>query len=84
MFCNRPMSGPIRGPTYRPLLTLRDLPQLTLGGIDVLNGTTFEGGSHTRNLEQRGMAAVEEFLTAVETRLPERTSGSAVTPPQAP
>jgi fermentation-respiration switch protein FrsA (DUF1100 family) len=43
-----------------------------------------EGGSHTRNLEQGGMAAVEEFLTAVEIRLPERTSGSAVTPPQAP
>jgi uncharacterized protein len=43
-----------------------------------------EGGSHTRNLEQGGMAAVEEFLTAVEIRLPERTSGSAVTLPQAP
>jgi uncharacterized protein len=43
-----------------------------------------EGGSHTRNLEQGGMAAVEEFLTAVEIRLPGRTSGSAVTLPQAP
>jgi uncharacterized protein len=47
-----------------------------------------EGGSHTRNLEQGGMAAVEEFLTAVEIRLPERTSGRtsgrAVTPPQVP
>ncbi len=43
-----------------------------------------EGGSHTRNLEHGGIAAVEEFLTAVEIRLPERTSGRAVTPPQAP
>jgi uncharacterized protein len=43
-----------------------------------------EGGSHTRNLEQGGMAAVEEFLTAVEIRLPERNSGRAVTLPQAP
>jgi fermentation-respiration switch protein FrsA (DUF1100 family) len=43
-----------------------------------------EGGSHTRNLEQGGMAAVEEFLKAVEARLPERSTGSAVTPPQTP
>jgi pimeloyl-ACP methyl ester carboxylesterase len=43
-----------------------------------------EGGSHTRNLEQGGMAAVEEFLAAIETRRPERASGSAVTPPQVP
>jgi fermentation-respiration switch protein FrsA (DUF1100 family) len=43
-----------------------------------------EGGSHTRNLEQGGMAAVEDFLAAVEAHLPERSSGSAVTPAQAP
>nr|WP_256439464.1 alpha/beta hydrolase [Microvirga sp. HBU67558] len=43
-----------------------------------------EGGSHTRNLEQGGMAAVEEFLTAVEDHLPERSSDSAVTSPQQP
>ena len=43
-----------------------------------------EGGSHTRNLEQGGMAAVEDFLAAVEARLPDRSSGSAVTLPQAP
>jgi fermentation-respiration switch protein FrsA (DUF1100 family) len=43
-----------------------------------------EGGSHSRNLEQGGMAAVEDFLTTVEARLAERSSGSAVTPSQAP
>jgi uncharacterized protein len=40
-----------------------------------------EGGSHSRNLEQGGMAAVEDFLAAVEARRPGRSSGSAVTPP---
>ena len=40
-----------------------------------------EGGSHSRNLEQGGMAAVEDFLAAVETRLPDRSFGSAVMPP---
>jgi fermentation-respiration switch protein FrsA (DUF1100 family) len=42
-----------------------------------------EGGSHSRNLEQGGVA-VEDFLSAVEARRPDRSSGSAVTPPQAP
>jgi fermentation-respiration switch protein FrsA (DUF1100 family) len=43
-----------------------------------------EGGSHSRNLEQGGMAAVEDFLAAIEERLSDRSSGSAATPPQAP
>ena len=43
-----------------------------------------EGGSHSRNLEQGGMAAVEDFLAAIEDRQPDRFSGSAITPPQAP
>jgi fermentation-respiration switch protein FrsA (DUF1100 family) len=43
-----------------------------------------EGGGHSRNLEQGGMAALEDFLAAVETRRPERSSGGAITPPQAP
>ncbi|WP_262271770.1 alpha/beta hydrolase [Microvirga yunnanensis] len=43
-----------------------------------------EGGSHSRNLEQGGMAAVEDFLAAVEAHLPERSSGNAVTPQQTP
>jgi fermentation-respiration switch protein FrsA (DUF1100 family) len=43
-----------------------------------------EGGSHSRNLEQGGVAAVEDFLATVEARRPVRSSGSAVTPPQAP
>jgi fermentation-respiration switch protein FrsA (DUF1100 family) len=43
-----------------------------------------EGGSHSRNLEQGGVAAVEDFLAAVEARRPDRSSGSAVTPPRAP
>jgi fermentation-respiration switch protein FrsA (DUF1100 family) len=43
-----------------------------------------EGGSHTRNLEQGGLQAVEEFLAAVEAQLPDRASGSAVTPSQTP
>ncbi len=42
-----------------------------------------EGGSHTRNLEQGGITAVDDFLTAVEARLPAPSSGSAVTPPPA-
>jgi pimeloyl-ACP methyl ester carboxylesterase len=43
-----------------------------------------ESGSHSRNLEQGGMAAVEDFLAAIEDRQPDRFSGSAITPPQAP
>jgi pimeloyl-ACP methyl ester carboxylesterase len=43
-----------------------------------------EGGSHSRNLEQGGMAAVEDFLAAIEDRQPDRFSGSSITPPQAP
>lgn len=43
-----------------------------------------EGGSHSRNLEQGGMAAVEDFLAAIEDRQPDRFSGSAITPPRAP
>jgi fermentation-respiration switch protein FrsA (DUF1100 family) len=43
-----------------------------------------EGGSHSRNLEQGGMAAVEDFLAPIEDRQPDRFSGSAITPPQAP
>jgi fermentation-respiration switch protein FrsA (DUF1100 family) len=42
------------------------------------------GGNHSRNLEQGGMAAVEEFLAAVEARVPERSSGSVGTQPQTP
>ncbi len=43
-----------------------------------------EGRSHSKNLEQGGMTAVEDFLAAVEARLPDRSSGSAAMPPQAP
>jgi uncharacterized protein len=43
-----------------------------------------ESGSHSRNLEQGGMAAVEDFLAAIEDRQPDRFSGSTITPPQAP
>jgi hypothetical protein len=43
-----------------------------------------ESGSHSRNLEQGGMAAVEDFLAAIEDRQPDRFFGSAITPPQAP
>jgi fermentation-respiration switch protein FrsA (DUF1100 family) len=43
-----------------------------------------EGGSHSRNLEQGGVAAVDEFLADVEARRLDRSSGSAVTPPRAP
>jgi uncharacterized protein len=43
-----------------------------------------EGGSHSRNLEQGGSAAVEHFLAALEARLPARTSDSAVPPPPVP
>jgi fermentation-respiration switch protein FrsA (DUF1100 family) len=43
-----------------------------------------EGGSHTRNLEQGGLQAVDDFLTAVEARLPDHPTSSAVTPSQAP
>ena len=39
-----------------------------------------EGGSHTRNLEDGGLAAVEDFLALVEVRQPDRFSGSAGTP----
>ncbi|EIM30023.1 alpha/beta hydrolase [Microvirga lotononidis] len=42
------------------------------------------GGTHSRNLEQGGMAAVEDFLAAVEAQLPDRASGRAATPTQAP
>jgi fermentation-respiration switch protein FrsA (DUF1100 family) len=38
-----------------------------------------EGGGHTRNLEQGGMAAVDDFLAAVETRLPDDATDSAGT-----
>lgn len=40
-----------------------------------------EGGSHSRNLEQGGKATVEDFLAAVETQRPGRSSGRVVTPP---
>ena len=43
-----------------------------------------EGGNHARNLEQGGMAAVEEFLAAIESRSPDRASTGAVTPARAP
>ena len=43
-----------------------------------------KGGSHSRNLEQGGMAAVEDFLTAVEARGLDRSSGSTVTPLSTP
>ena len=43
-----------------------------------------EGGSHSKSLEQGGMTAVEDFLAAIEARLPDRSSGSAAMPPQAP
>jgi hypothetical protein len=39
-----------------------------------------EGGSHTRNLEEGGMQAVDEFLAGVEARMPDRS----VAPPQRP
>ena len=43
-----------------------------------------EGGNHTRNLENGGMQAVEDFLAAVEARRQDRSPESAVVPPQAP
>ncbi len=43
-----------------------------------------EGGSHSKNLEQGGLTAVEDFLAAIEAGLPDRSSGSAAMPPQAP
>ncbi|ANY79676.1 hypothetical protein BB934_16770 [Microvirga ossetica] len=43
-----------------------------------------EGGNHARNLEQGRMAAVEEFLAAIESRSPDRASTGAVTPARAP
>ena len=43
-----------------------------------------EGGNHARNLEQGGMAAVEEFLAAIESQSPDRASTGAVTPVRAP
>jgi len=43
-----------------------------------------QGGNHARNLEQGGMAAVEEFLAAIESRSPDRASTGAVTPARAP
>jgi hypothetical protein len=43
-----------------------------------------EGGSHRKNLEQGGMTAVEDFLAAIKAGLPDRSSGRAVVPPQAP
>jgi fermentation-respiration switch protein FrsA (DUF1100 family) len=44
-----------------------------------------EGGSHTRNLEQGGgMQAVEDFLAAIEARLPNSSTSDVVAPPQRP
>jgi fermentation-respiration switch protein FrsA (DUF1100 family) len=43
-----------------------------------------EGGNHTRNLEQGGLAAVESFIASVEAGLPARSSGSSAVPSQMP
>lgn len=43
-----------------------------------------EGGSHTQNLEQGGMRAVDDFLAAVEARLPDQSTSRATTPFQSP
>ena len=43
-----------------------------------------EGGSHSKNLEQGGLTAVEDFLAAIEAGLPDRFSGGAIVPPQTP
>jgi fermentation-respiration switch protein FrsA (DUF1100 family) len=42
------------------------------------------GGNHSRNLEQGGMAAVEDFLAAVEADLPDDSSHSTDRPSQPP
>jgi fermentation-respiration switch protein FrsA (DUF1100 family) len=41
-----------------------------------------EGGSHSTNLEPAGMEAVNDFFAQVEAQRPDRSSGSAVTPPK--
>ncbi|WP_445505336.1 alpha/beta hydrolase [Microvirga sp. G4-2] len=43
-----------------------------------------DGGSHTRNLEQGGIEAVNDFLAMVEARLANQSVNGAGTPPQQP